>query len=305
MARAILRASPLSPALGRVMETDGPLKLLFRTCARELLPLTGDAGAVVLGAGPEELQALQRRADCVLRLERNGEAYYRHLEFEDKPDPAMARRCFEYNTQLILQHKVPVLTTVIYIQPPRPKGPLTFRVELNGHEINRWRFEQICLWEMDAQESLHSAAKGTCPLVPLMRGGQDLRVIRDALDRIAETFPPELRAVAEEVLLALAGQYYTYSKLVDLVGRERMAQLNLYKEAVAEGRTEGRIQGEIQGRIQGERAACAALARKYHAAVFDRVAPIIAACPDLDRLEQWMLSAPDMSDDEFLKLLNG
>jgi hypothetical protein len=50
------------------METDGPLKLLFRKYAQDLLPLTGDVGASVRSAGPVEIQALERRVDCVLEL---------------------------------------------------------------------------------------------------------------------------------------------------------------------------------------------------------------------------------------------
>jgi len=37
--------------------------------------------------------------------------------------------------------------------------------------------------------------------------------------------------------------------------------------------------------------------------VFDRARSIIEACPDPDRLKSWALSASDLSDDEFLKLL--
>jgi len=75
-----LPGSPLGPFKG-TMETDGPLKLLFRKYAQDLLVLTGDLGAIVQRAGPVEVQALKRRVDCVLKLEKAGERYYRHIEF--------------------------------------------------------------------------------------------------------------------------------------------------------------------------------------------------------------------------------
>lgn len=59
------------------METDSPLKLPFSRYPEDLLALTGDAGATVHRAGPVEIQALKRRVDCVLKLERVGEPYYR------------------------------------------------------------------------------------------------------------------------------------------------------------------------------------------------------------------------------------
>jgi hypothetical protein len=274
------------------METDGPLKLLFQHCADLLLPLTGDVGAAVRSAGPAEIQALHRRADCVLELEKDGETYYRHLEFEDRPNPAMAARCFEYNSQLILRRKAPVLTTVIYLQPPRPKEPLVFRVTLAGREVNRWRFDEIYLWDMDARETLKSAG-GFAPLTPLMRGGTDLDVIAEAVHRIPEVFPEDRRAIAEEVLLAFARQHYTISSLSPLVGRERMAQLRAYTEALAEGR------------LQAGREMCSALMLKHHPEVFAQLRPVIETCTDPATLELWALSATDMDDAEMMKLVRG
>jgi len=273
------------------MDTDKPLKVLFETCAELLLPLTGDAGAIVRAAGPAEIQALQRRADCVLQLERNGEIYYRHLEFEDRPDPAMAERCFQYNTLLIIQRKAPVLTTVIYIEPPKPKGPLVFRVAVGGREINRWAFEQICLWEMDARQSLRADFPGLAPLTPLMDGGRGLDVIVEALRCIQQGFPSDRILIAEEVLLALAGQHYTFSELTDLVGRDRMIQSSLYTEGLAEGR------------LDADRRNCLALARKHHPAALEDIRPLIEACTDPAKLEAWMLAASDVGDSEFVKLV--
>lgn len=78
-----------------------------------------------------------------------------------------------------------------------------------------------------------------------------------------------------------------------------MIQSSLY----VEGRAEGHAEGEARGRLQAERELCSALARKYHVAVADRALPLIAACTDPARLEQWALATPDLSDTEFLRLL--
>jgi hypothetical protein len=204
----------------------------------------------------------------------------------------MATRSFEYNTQLILQRKAPVLTTVVYLEPPKPKEPLVFRVMLAGREVNRWRFEEICLWDMDAREALKSGS-GLAPLTPLMRGGMSLEIIEEAVHRIPEVFPRDRRAIAEEVLLAFARQHYTISSLSPLVGRERMAQLRAYTEALAEGR------------LQASRELCSALIRKHHPEVFTQVMPLVEACTDAAKLECWGLSASDVGDAEFVKLVQG
>ena len=301
--------------------TDAPLKVLFKSYPQDLLSLTGDAGAAVRRAASVELQALHRRVDCVLELEKDGEIYYRHLEFQAKPDAGMAARCFRYNTQLVLQYEAPVVTTVLYLFPPRPKDEPVFRVLLGGREVNRWRFEEIYLWELDAAPILAGGPPGLVALVPLMRGGRNPQVLEAAVERIEQAFPQGTFSQAEDVLLALASRYYTVSELMRMVGRTRMMQSSLYQEGLADGRSEGRTEGRTEGRIEGraegrtegrtegrlevERELCAALAFKHHPAVFGRARPIIESCQDPDRLREAALRASDLTDGEFLRLLDG
>lgn len=285
------------------MDSDGPLKLLFRKYAQDLLPLTGDAGAIVRSSGPVEIQALKRQVDCVLELRRQGETYYRHVEFQAEPDPEMPARCFRYNTQLVLQYAAPVLTTVLYLFPPGPRQEPVFRVLLGGREVNRWAFEEVCLWELDAAEALPRGAPGLLALVPLMRGGLELRVLHRAARRIEEALPQARLPEAEEVLLVLAGRKYTVSELSRIVGRDRVIESSLYREALDEGLAKGEARGRVEGRLDAERDLCAALASKHHPAVFDRARRVIEGCEDPARLKEWALAASDLNDVEFLRLL--
>jgi predicted transposase YdaD len=282
------------------MDSDGPLKLLFRKYARDLLPLTGDAGAKVGRAGAVELQALKRQVDCVLSLEKDGERYYRHLEFQAEPDPEMALRCFRYNTQLVLQYGAPVLTTVLYLFPPGPRQEPVFRVMLGGREINRWAFEEIRLFELDARAILARGDPGLLALVPLMRGA-DLEVLAESARRIGHAFPSERLSDAEDVLLVLAGRSYTASELARIVGRDRMwwHESSVY----VEGKAEGKAEGIAAGRLQDAREFCAAISRKHHPAVFARVEPLIANCSDPVKLKEWAVAASDLNDAEFVALL--
>jgi predicted transposase YdaD len=287
------------------METDAPLKLLFRRYARDLLILTGDAGALVESAAPVEIQALARRVDCVLKLQRAGEVYYRHVEFQAEPDPEMAARCFRYNSQLVLQYQRPVLTTVFYLFPPRPTHEPVFRLLLEGREINRWSFEAVYLWEQDARLVLASGAPGLLALVPLMRGGADRGVVEEAIRQIERAFPGERLSDAEDVLLALASRYYTVSELTRMIGRDRMIQSSIYEWGLAEGRTQGRTQGLSEGlsagRLEAERDLCLALVAKHHPAILDRARPLIEACADPVRLKDWALTASDLDAAAFLR----
>jgi predicted transposase YdaD len=168
------------------MKTDIPLKVLFRLRAADLLALTGDQQAELLSTDVVELQAVQRRVDFVYKLRLGSETYFRHLEFQAEADPEMPDRCFQYNPQMILQYKVPVVTTVIYLFPHLAVAEPVYRVMLAGREINRWQFESLRLWEIDAQAALRQGLPGMAALVPLMKGA-DLSAIEAAARQIEAT----------------------------------------------------------------------------------------------------------------------
>jgi len=170
-----------------VMGTDVKLKVLFRTYAKDLVRLTGDEGARVLAVDTVELQELRRQVDCVIKLRRGGETYYRHLEFPGAGRPADGGALLpHYNSQLVLRLGAPVLTTVVYLTSRAPReGELVFRVMLEGREINIWRFEVLRLWEVEAKKAVLGGEPGVLALVPLMAGGQVRHRHPEVADRAA------------------------------------------------------------------------------------------------------------------------
>lgn len=218
------------------MDFDALLKVLFRTYAKDLLGLTGDQGAEVLGVGSVELHALKRVADQLLELKRLKLRYYRHLEMQRRPDPQMPKRLLEYNVLLNLQLDAPVLSTAIYLFPPRPRYEPMYRVLLGDDEVNRWRFEAVHLWEIDVRIALDSGLPGLLALAPLLRGGGTLDVIEAAARGIQKTLPGERLPEAGAILLWLAGRVYTVAELGRVIGRERMMESSWYWDAHAEGK---------------------------------------------------------------------
>ena len=96
----------------------------------------------------------------MLRLERDGLVWYRHLEFQAQKDPDMPRRCFEYNSRLILHYDAAVLTTVLYLLPGADRDvPDAFRLYVGDWLAYEWRFDVVRLWEIDAQRRARTAAK--------------------------------------------------------------------------------------------------------------------------------------------------
>jgi hypothetical protein len=135
------------------MKSDIPLKEAYRIRARDLLPLTDDAGARVLSAQPIPLPQSEREVDLVLHLRRDGEEYLRHIEFQTRHRSDLALRFFGYASALAVRSGLPVLTTVMYVRPPAPHE-LTYRHVVGGHLTNQWRFGVLRLWEQSPERLL-------------------------------------------------------------------------------------------------------------------------------------------------------
>lgn len=163
--------------------------------------------------------------------------------------------------------------------------------------MNRWRFEYLKLWELDASQTIATGGPGALALVPLMKGGEDLAVIEEAGRRIEALATEREQADLFSILHLLAGRRYTAEVLGRLVGRRRMIdfQSSLVDEFEA--------RGAARGRLAAERELCVDLVRKYHPGAADRALPAIEACNDPARLKAWILSVADLDDDGFITLL--
>jgi predicted transposase YdaD len=277
------------------METDGRLEVLFRKYAPDLLTLTHDEAATVISVEAVELQDVKRSVDCLMKLQQADEVYYRHIEFQSDADPDMAERCFRYNTQLLLQTRATVMTTVVYLFPPGPKeGSLAYQVLLGGKRMNVWNFDTVRLWEVSAAEVLARGAPGLLALVPLMAGGDRLELIERAASAIEDGLPEERSPDARAILLYLAGAHYNAEVLTRLFGREKMIQSSVWQAAWTEGRAEG---------LRAGREICLELIRRRHPALLAKSTPVVEACEDHALLRDWILSAGQLDDAGFARLL--
>jgi len=289
------------------VKTDLPLKKLFELRPQDLLEITGDQGATVRSVGERELKELRRHVDCVVELERRGEVYLRHLEFQGQDDPNMPRRCFEYNTLLHLESRLPVVTTVLYVTPPGPSSEPVYRSQLGAQVLIHYRFECVKLWELDASEAVASGKPGIQALAPLMAGA-DLRLLETACRKIERSAPEPQKPDLLAILHVLAEQRYTGEDLKRLIGREQIMQSIIWQEARAEGLQEGLQEGLAKGRLEGElraeRRVCREMVKRYHPALLEEATPTIDACVDLTRLQSWTLEAPALSDEDCRRLLS-
>ena len=64
------------------------------------------------------------------------------------------------------------------------------------------------------------------------------------------------------------------------------------------------VEGKAEGRLELARETCAAMVRRHHPALLERVMPAIHACDDPARLTEWTLAAPDLDHGEFVTLVS-
>ena len=208
------------------METDRPIKVLFERQGQSLLPFIGErqTGVRVTAVESVTLPVSERRIDSVLRLERDGLVWYRHVEFQAQKDAGIPRRCFEYNSRLILHYGAAVLTTVLYLLPGADKDvPDAFRLYVGDWLAYEWRFDVVRLWEIDAQSALRSGEAGPLALVPLLRGGNEPSRVLEAARRL-DAMPKPQGADAMSVLLGFAARRHDRATFMSVLGKDRVMQ---------------------------------------------------------------------------------
>ena len=284
------------------METDRPLKVLFERQGQSLLPFIGErrAGVRVTAVEALELPVSKRTIDSVLRLERGGHVWYRHLEFQAQKDTGLPRRCFEYNSRLILHYRAAVLTTVLYLLPGADKDvPDAFRLYVGDWLAYEWRFDVVRLWEIDAQDALRSGEAGPLALVPLLRGGDEPSRVLEAARRL-DAMPRPQGADAMSVLLGFAARRYDRATFMNVLGKDPVMQSWLSELGV-----EGEARGEAKGQIKNARQMCSDLVKEFHPGTAAALLPAIEACDRPETLRSWALQCAKLPDEAFVTLVTG
>ena len=284
------------------MKTDRPIKVLFERLGQSLLPFIGErqTGVRVTAVESVSLPVSERRIDSVLRLERDGLVWYRHLEFQAQKDLDMPRRCFEYNSRLILHYGAAVLTTVLYLLPGADKDvPDAFRLYVGDWLAYEWRFDVVRLWEIDAESALGSGEAGPLALVPLMRGGDEPSRVLEAARRL-DAMPKAQAADAMSVLLGFAARRYDRATFMNVLGKDRVME-SWWDQLV----DEREARGEARGQIKNARQMCSDLVKEFHPGTAAALLPAIEACDQPETLRSWALQCAKLPDEAFVTLVTG
>ena len=278
------------------MKTDRPIRVLFERQGQSLLPFIGErqTGVRVTAVESVSLPVSERRIDSVLRLERDGLVWYRHLEFQAQKDPDMPP-LLRYIRCLFRPS-----STVLHLLPGADKDvPDAFRLYVGDWLAYEWRFDVVRLWEIDAESALRSGEAGPLALVPLMRGGDEPSRVLEAARRL-DAMPKAQAADAMSVLLGFAARRYDRATFMNVLGKDRVME-SWWDQLV----DEREARGEARGQIKNARQMCADLVKEFHPGTAAALLPAIEACDQPETLRSWALQCAKLSDEAFVMLVTG
>jgi predicted transposase YdaD len=170
--------------LGMSKIWDDMLKRIFAARPQDfvqwLLPF-----AVLVSKAPLELKTLTRtvNADALYEVLIDGQKALFHVEFQRRPNAAMADRLWEYNVLATLAYGCPVYSFVIYLTAGGkvPEPPLTKGLP-QREKIHVFCFWDIKLWEVPVEALRSTHLLAVLPLCLLAEGGDQHQVAEAVFD---------------------------------------------------------------------------------------------------------------------------
>ncbi len=231
----------------KVQKFDTSFKAWIRAHPGEILPWLLP-GVIYVDTLDVEIIRSTMRADKVFRVQYNGEDAILEIEFESGVDGDLPSRLLIYNAVLYQEHKLPVITIVVYpFRVKMAESPLEVK---NGDDvILAFHFRKLPLFQLDAEQFVREHVVCMYPLLPTMQGVHH-EMIKQVMD--------ELVALYREDEVTLADQFVWMSLLLErtdtIPPREKSEierQLHMYDKLweesprVQKERAKGRAEGEL------------------------------------------------------------
>ncbi len=195
-----------------------------------------------------EFQFVSRESDTLMRVVSPREGEFLLLnEVQLRYNDRVPRRINAYSALAMEKFDLPVYPVLLNLLPPSEGTAIKsgYQSVFMGLET-RQDFRVVNLWETDVEIIFREHLPGLVPLAPVMRGGNDESVIRQALKTLRDEQQPE----ELETVLALFASFVMEVDLIKQIMRWDMAVIReapWYQEAIREGLVQGIEQGEQLG----------------------------------------------------------
>ncbi len=212
------------------------------------------------GARPLELKHWTLEVDALLGVQVNGQDMLLHLEFQTHNDPAMAERLLRYNVLARSEHRLPVLSCVIYLlgSGEASTSPLSWMLPTD-QEVLRFHYLSIELKALLPEEVMRTGLTGLLPLLPLTKNGARREIVETMFGRLLAAKKVELVPIGY-TLASLAfsrenpgDQDWLFRRFHEM--HDILRETPIYQEILKEGREEGLEQGLQRGQLEALRQA--------------------------------------------------
>jgi predicted transposase YdaD len=212
------------------------------------------------GARPHELKHWTLEVDALLGVQANGQDMLLHLEFQTYNDPAMAERLLRYNVLARSEHRLPVLSCVIYLLGGGEASPSPLSWILpTGQEVLQFHYQSIELKALLPEEVLRTGLTGLLPLLPLTKNAARREIVETMFSRLLAAKKIELVPIGY-TLASLAfsrenpgDQDWLFRRFHEM--HDILRETPIYQEILKEGREEGLEQGLQRGQLEALRQA--------------------------------------------------
>ncbi|QSV70714.1 MAG: Rpn family recombination-promoting nuclease/putative transposase [Aphanizomenon flos-aquae KM1D3_PB] len=194
-----------------------------------------------------EFQWISRESDVLIRVESKEYGKFLVLnELQLRYKLELPRRMRAYAGLAEEKYKLPTYPVLINIlKTGDAEIPTRYESNLAGLQV-RQDYRVINLWEVDVKIALEQPLPSLLPFVPILKGGEDESIIREAL-RLLQA-DEQLNQL--ETVLAFFATFVLDSSLVQEIMRWDMTVLRespWYQEILQQGMQQGMQQGEQQG----------------------------------------------------------
>jgi predicted transposase YdaD len=261
-------------------------------------------GAELIHGENVELDGEESRADLVYWVLYKDQKHLIDLELQSGPDSEMQYRMLFYHVELLIQHKQPVISVVLYLfESSLPENP--FREKSREEELLTFRYRIITLWTLDVQEYMQGHVIAMYTLLPGMRGADAPLLIQaikemeqaytrpqfgDHLLRFRTILRRSTRVSAQDKQIVEA--YMIQNKYDSLIDEDPEI-----RERMARAEAEGKAEGEVEGEIRGLQKSVLSIIRKRFPALVESAEQQVAQLRDTEDLERLVVYLLDASDE--------
>jgi len=176
---------------------DTSFKAWIRAHPREILPQLLP-GVTYVDTLDVEIIRSTMRADKVFKIKYNGEDAILEIEFESRADRDLLSRLLTYNAVLHQEHKLPVITIVVYpFRVTMAESPL--QVTLGDNIILTFHFQTLPLFQLDAEQFVRDHVVCMYPLLPTMQGVHH-EMIKQVMDELVTLYQKDEVTLADQLV---------------------------------------------------------------------------------------------------------